>query len=1089
MKRSRPKQIRPGWASKSVKIIRMMKLAAFFLFISCLHVSATAYSQKKPINLSLQGVSLEKAFNAIGAQSGYLFLYNDEKLSDTKEKITLYLKDATIAQAMDACLKGLPLSYQIIDNTVLITPKAANDQPSSRQRIPRPLMIRGRVFDQKNPPDPLAGVTVLIKGTTKGTVTDSSGFFEIAANTGDVLVFSYLGYITTEYTVGGKQSDINISLQQNLNVLDQAVVTGYSEQKVKNLASSISVIPSSNIENKPITQLSQALQGGVTGLTVQQGSGLPGGDAANIKIRGINTLGNTDPLVLVDGVPFDLNNIDPTTVQSVTILKDAAAASIYGARAANGVILVTTKRGVAGQVHVTYDAYAGFQKPTYIPKFVDAARYMEIVNEADANVGEDPEYPDSAISITRSGSDPLHYPNTDWVKEVLHPSAFIMNHTVGVTGGNSVARFAVNASYLSQGGIMKSVNYDKFMLRANTSLTLRKNLSMYLDLNVIRGNQEQPYVDGRGGAGWVLYMTYGIPPNIVAKYPTRADGLVTYGQFGAEMFQPVAQLDVGGTQNIVNDNVMVNFQPSWEIVPGLNLKVQYNFQINASTTTTHRDAFNFIDYFTNNLIYSFDTRTGSSFDRNTYNYLSGTLDYTKNIGKHRIFILGGASQEYNSPDAINISTLRSVFGKLYYSYDERFLLEAALRGDGSSRFGPGRRWGSFPSIALGWNVSNEAFMQDLKKISNWKLRASYGLLGNNQNVGNYAYQTTISPDNGVENSFGNPDITWEKDKMLDIGTDLALFNADVTLTIDWYNKITDDILLTPPLPEASGLSSYGVSSIAINAGKVRNRGWEFALNLNKDITPSLNLFAKLGLSSYKNTILSLPGGPYFPGNTIDQVGEPIGVYYGYKTSGLIQESDVGKIPIFSGEEPGDIKYTDLTGDGILDDSDRAIIGNPNPEVNYFIDLGGKFKGFDFEVLLNGYGKSTFVYTNRIAAPLNISDPGAKPMVWQTDYWTPDNPDARFPRIVPNGLTSSNVTRFSDFWFENDAYAKIRYIQLGYTFNKELVQRYKIGNLRIYLNAENPFTFTRLSFLDPESEGDETTYPLMRIFTFGLNVTF
>ena len=700
---------------------------------------------------------------------------------------------------------------------------------------------------------------------------------------------------------------------------------------------------------------------------------------------------------------------------------------------------------------------------------------------ANANVGRDKQYSEEAIAITRAGTDPINYPNTDWTEVMLKKNALITNHSLGVSGGNSVARFAVTGTYLKQNGIMDNVSFDRFMLRANTSVSLRKNVMMYLDLNATRGEQRLPYADGRGNMDWMLYMTYGIPPNVISKYPVRQDGLVSYGQFG-EMRNPLAHLEVGGLQKNMVDNIQVNFQPRWEVLPGLNLKMQYNFRIRTTTTTTARDAYNFLNYFNNNLVYVFGATNGSSSDRSTYNYLSGTADYEKTFGAHRLFLLAGASQEYDSPDAVNISTLRSVFTKLYYSFDDRYLLEAALRGDGSSRFGPGNKWGSFPSVAVGWNVMNESFMKGLRSVESWKLRASYGMLGNNQNVGNYQYQTTISTGNGTETTFGNPNITWEKVKMLDIGTDIGLFKNALRFTIDWYDKTTDDILLAPPVPAASGLKA-----ISLNAGKVRNRGWEFAMDVNKAFRDGLTLFARTGLSTYKNTILSLLGGPYYPGDVTHTVNNPLGMYYGYRTAGLLQQKDIDNgVPTFMGQRAGDIRYLDINGDKQLNDADRTIIGNPEPRLNYFVNLGGSYKGFDLEVQLNGYGAHTAVYRGRIAAPLDVADPGAKPMVWQTDYWTPTNTTAHFPRIEPNGLTSSNVTRFSDFWFENAAYSRIRFIQLGYNLPASLTQRYKLGGCRFYVNAQNPFTFTKMAFLDPESKGGETTYPLMRVFTFGIS---
>ncbi len=949
-----------------------------------------------------------------------------------------------------------------------------------------PIHIRGRVFDTKDPPSPIANVSVRIKNGLIGTSTDADGNFELHAEKGDTLIFSNIGYKTTEYIIKDNRENVSISLEENVSVLNQVVVTGYTTEKVKHLASSISTLNVQNsIEGKPITQLSQALQGGVTGLTVTQSSGLPGGaDAASIKVRGISTLGNTAPLVLVDGVPFSIDNVDPATVESITVLKDAAAASIYGARAANGVIVITTKRGKAGQVNISYQGYAGVQKPIYLPTFVGAPQFMQMTNEAYANIGANPIYSDSDIAITKAGTNPLGHPNTDWKKLVLNPNTFIQSHSISVTGGSNVARFAVTGTYFTQDGMIKNTSADKFSLRANTSVTLNPKLSMHVDLAVVRNENKSPierYSHGPGGgAGYVFYELFRVPPTIVAKYPVRSDGLQAYGNYSL-MENPVADLERGGFTQGKVDNVNVNFQPQWKITPSLTFVGQYLFQVNSSASILDDDTYNFLDYYTSALVYTFPTVKSSSVGRSTYQYLSATLNYNKNLNKNFIGAFGGVSREIRNPSNFDEASIASYFIKANYAYDDKYLFEGTLRADGSSLFGPGQKWGTFPSVALGWNVSDEEFMRSVKFVNNLKLRSSYGLLGNNQNVGLYQYENAING-NGVETVFGNPNITWETVKMWDIGADMGLIDNKIRMSIDWYNKITDNILLSPPLSLASGLGS-----VPINAGKVQNKGWEFSLKYNKQFTKNLQLSFDAGYSYYKNEILSLRGGPYININTINKVGYPIGSYYGFKTDGLLQQSDIDKgVPVFAGEEAGDVKYVDVNKSGSLTDSDKVVLGNPDPQGNYFVNVRIDFKRIYFQVQVNGFTKSLGMYQGQYTVPLNQTLGGGTPMTWQTDTWTPTNTNAKYPRLLPN--PSNNIFP-SDFWSVNAAFARIRYLQLGYNFNSKLISKIGLSSADLYVNAQNPFTFSKMKHLDPESQGSEFTYPLLQFYTIGINIKF
>jgi TonB-linked SusC/RagA family outer membrane protein len=1082
MYRNLTRFLREPYAHPLTSILLRMKLTFFICLATLMQVSASIHAQK--VTLKVSNEPIESVFARLREQTGYDILYRSADLKKVAP-VNLNVRDMPLKQVIEKCLSGQSLTYSISGNTVII-----KSVPIINSRADSLFKIKGRVFDSSEPPIPIPGVIVKIKDKPVSATTDPNGNFEISVNQGDILLFSYVGFKNQEYTIRNLKENLTISLAADINALDEVVVTGYTERKLKHLANSMGLVDiKATIQDKPITQLSQALQGGVTGLTVQQASGLPGGDAARILIRGISTLGVSDPLILVDGVPYPLDDIDPTTVESISVLKDAAAASIYGSRAANGVIVVTTKRGKVGKVSIVYDGYAGIQRPTYIPEFVEAPQYMEMVNLAQRNNGGTPTYTQSQIDITRAGTDPLVYPNTNWSGLVLKDQANSQSHTIGISGGNNLARFAVTGSYLKQDGIIASTSFNRYNLRANTSITLSDKLSMYLDLALVRRESERPVqrignlAAGAGGAGYILYETYRIPPNIVGKYPARADGYQAYGIYG-EMLNPIAELERGGYTLSKDDDININFQPQWDIIPGLKLRGQYLFRTFSTGSVTNRDAYNFLDYFSNALRYQFGSIKTTGLAKRNYQYMSATLDYNKIIGKHTVYALAGLSREMDNPSTSNQfaeANLASFFLKLNYIYNDKYLFESTVRTDGSSKFGPGKKWGVFPSAAIGWNINKEEFLKNFKTLSNLKVRASYGLLGNNQNVGLYQYQTTINAGTGREAVIGNPDITWETVKMLDIGLDASFLDNKIGLTVDYFDKKTEDILLTPPLSLSSGLGS----SIPVNAGSVSNKGWEVAVNYNYQIGKQVKGSVSAGYSYYENKILSLTKGPYINGSQIQKEGFPLNSYYGYMSSGLLQQSDIAAgVPIIAGQVAGDIRYLDLNGDNQITSSDRTVIGNPNPKGNYFLNLRLDFKRFDLQAQLNGFTKTDAYYTGRYNAPLNFTDGGGTPMTWQSDTWTPTNTGASLPRLTPS---PGNNALASDYWQTNAAFARVRFMQLGYTFSEKLVKKARLSQVRLYFNAQNPFTFTDMKYLDPETRGADTTYPMMRFYTFGINV--
>jgi len=1030
------------------------------------HASGQKVKEMK-VSLKAKDEALIRVLRKIEGATTFRFVYNAAQVNGD-QPVSVDFNDFPLDDALNQLLLTKNYTWKEKGKNIIIY----------NTRFADTIRIRGRVLNRTEPPVPLPGVTVSIKGTSNGLTTDVDGFFEIVARRNDVLLFSFIGYKPQEYNVGGEQRNLTISLAEDVSALNEVVVTGFSQQKVKHLASSISTVNMNNVNNKPVTQLSQALQGGATGVFVNQRSGLPGGDAAAIKIRGVGSFMGSDPLVLVDGVPFDMNLLDPNTVESISVLKDAAAASIYGARAGNGVILITTKRGVAGKPVVQYNAYAGAQVPTYMPEFVDAATYMRMVNEANFNENKALPFSQSRIEITKSGLDPVNYPDTRWADLSIRNVSSIHQHFLSVAGGNSTARFAITGNYLSQEGMLRNTSFSRASLRANTSVDLRKNIVVFADMFINRNQQKEPYSGNNQIFSWV----YTAAPNVVSRFPQKEGrpGYTYYGDIG-ETWNPVANLDKGGYRQSLRDEALLNLRPKWTVIPGLDFKGQFSYRVSTGVDKRNRDAYVFYDYFTDYQIgrnFSDDKSAGAA-NRSSYYYLGGNLDYTKIFGKHRLNALAGYSQELNNADAFKEIALRSGFVKAYYSYDNKYLLEASVRRDGSSLFGDGQKWGNFPSVAVGWNLAEERFMKQFAFLNQLKLRASYGTLGNN-NIQPYLYQSTIQSGNGAEISNGNPNISWETMAITDLGANISLFKNKLDITVDWYNRKTTDMILNPQPSLVSGLKSGPV-----NIGSMVNKGWEVLVGYNGSIAPRITFTANVGMSYNKSRILKLAKGTMIEGDYIYREGGEMGEYYGYKSNGLLQQKDIdNNVPLLKGQKPGDIGYVDTNKDGIISDADKTVLGNTDPRLTYFSNLSLYLWNFDIEALVTGVGPVTGIYSGRIAIPFNNGVEGGTPQLMHMDYWTPQNTGARFPRLRP---TPEHNVYTSSFWSENAAFLRIRYISAGY--NIPLAPGSIIKKLRVYVNAQNPFTFSRMKALDPESKGNETTYPIMRTYIGGVNVTF
>lgn len=593
---------------------KVLKHSLFlFLLINLLSISpdisasTTLLEQKYTLNLSFKDARLEQVLDAIMKQSGVKIAYSSDELQKDRV-VSVDIQTSDILTALRSVL-GDGYSFKQIEDYIAIARKEISDVSDIVSNIAddRNWTIQGQVLENTEPPYPLPGVNILIKGTSLGTVSDGNGYFSIKAKKGDVLIFRYLGFKDYEYVVSRSISNLTVSLTADSEELDEIVVTGISEEKRVNSVSAVSTLDvTKNLSTKPITSLSQSLQGGITGLNVTQSSGLPGADAATIKIRGISSLiTNNDPLVLVDGIPMDMNQLDPNTIESVTVLKDAAASAIYGARAANGVIVVKTRRGMPGKINISYNGYVGIQQPTYLPDFVDAAGYMEMVNSANQNIGGDAVYSQSDIENTRNHVDPYKYPDNSW-SDFLFKNGMVQSHSVGVSGGSNLARFALTVNYLNNEGLIDKANADRLNIRANTTVNLLDNLSVDMDFNSYRTKRTEPmYRDGAYTSSIIDWM-YATPPNTVARYPLKEGSDIIYYGNRPEQRNPAAMMDQGGKYQLLSDNININISPRWEIIPHLIARARYSYQVTSSTNTRKRKAYNFFDYSSNSLLETWD---------------------------------------------------------------------------------------------------------------------------------------------------------------------------------------------------------------------------------------------------------------------------------------------------------------------------------------------------------------------------------------------------------------------------------------------------------------------------------------------------
>ena len=1002
---------------------------------------------------------------------------------------------------------------------------------SSMQLLAQNRTVSGTVLDQGTN-QALPGVVVTNSENKRSVSTDGSGKFTIEVGGSDQLIFRMIGYAEQTITPGN-QSTLNIKLQSSEQDLEEVVVVGYGTQKKANLTGAISTVTGKEFESRAAPTVGALLQGQMPGVTVVNSTGLPGSNGGTINIRGIGTLNDASPLYVIDGVPSgNINILNPSDIESVTVLKDAASSSIYGVRGANGVILVTTKKGASNaQPTLSYNNYFGVQTPTALPEFLGSVEYMTLLNEAKINAGANPTYTDEQIEIARSGSDPNYYASTDWINEMYKSSAPQQNHNLNLSGGGNNMNYYVSYSFLKEGGLITgdAFNANRHNARIRLSSTLFDRLQLDANLGYVDRSVTGSSAGVAAGSG-VIYTSHVISPLVPVRFTTGG-----WGYLGGSA-NPVAIATDGGTNDFSSQELTGNLQATLNITPDLRLKGQYGLVKSNSLRQIFNKTINYYSPIDNSLIYM--TNDPNKIDNRdytqTYQTFIATAEYEKTFAeKHYLKALAGASSEENSNTymlasrtnvptqdvgGINLGTLnqlndgsgsqnalQSLFGRLNYSFNDRYLLEGNFRYDGSSRFAPELRWNTFLSGSAGWIFSKEKFFEPLQNIISFgKIRASYGTQGNDKVGSDFAYLAAINsvgtmPIGNVitigyrQTGIPNQLLTWESVVKQDIGIDMTMLNNRLSLTADYYKNTTNNILLEVPLPDVLG-TGYPPQ----NAGKVENKGWELQMGWQDNIR-EFTYGVNFNLSDVRNKVLSLGDAPATVGDQVRMVGHPIDAFYGFVADRISQISDYTLNPVTNRYTPnfpydvsypmlpGDIMFRDLNGDGrITPADDRQVIGSQIPRYTYGFRGNLGYKGVDVSFFFQGVGKADGLITGGARHAL-IND-GSNPQAIHLNRWTPTNTNASYPRLA---YGYSYNQRLSTYWLEDASYLRLKNVQVGYTFPKSLTEKLRIDRLRFYASADNLFTSTNYFYgYDPETPvSSGGFYPQVKTFIFGLNINF
>ena len=1117
------KQCHPTCLCRWKKLFLMMRITAFLLLTGLIHVSASVYSQRTNLELKLKNVSVEEVLQKIEEQSNFYFLYRSDFLKNLP-KVSIDVTRARVDEILDQIVVPYGFDYEIDDKIVVI--RKTSGSPLKNYQDQK-IVVKGKIIDSSGVP--LPGVTVMEKGTTRGTITDTNGNY-ILPNTSDeaILVFSFVGMKTQEVTIKGK-TEINVTMTEEAVGLDEVVAVGYGTAKKANLTGATASVNFSKLESRPAANTATLLQGQMAGVTVSNFNTQPGNDNPEIRIRGIGTFNaGQNPLVIVDGVESSLTQIPSADIESVSVLKDAASAAIYGVRAANGVILVTTKRGSLKKTTVNLKQNYAMQQVLAVPDMVDSWDYANMINMDRAAKNQAPLYTDEMILKMKDGSDPDHFANTDWVEEMFRIAP--MNTTyLSVDGGSENVKYLFSGEYFDQTGILLNTNTRRYSFRSNIDVNITKKIKMGIDLSghSRRINETLNSANETDGNGSIFYrMRRSSNPTVPVKFQNGYWGTINgvFDQTKATSQNPV-YLAQRGTNFTDKYFFQGKVYADMEFIKNLNYKVSLAGVYNAGNQTKFTPTEKL--YYPDGKLLSENTQNALENNNTTdYKYIfENLLTYKTKIKNHQLsFLLGQSAQFYrydylwasvkNLPNDLihelsagvseknvagnaNEISLQSFFARGNYNFMDKYLFEVNVRYDGSSRMPKESRYGMFPSFSGGWIVSNESFLKEFPLLSFLKLRASWGQLGN-QEIGNYAYvqninlgQNYVIGDALVAGAaltgLANDKIKWETTTILDLGLDFNLFRNRLQVSADWFDKTSDDILVTIPIAQILG----NLSSPYQNIAKVKNTGIELDVKYNGKIQ-SINYFAGINLSTIKNEIIDIAGLTSWRSNgnrNINLEGHPIDSYYGLVDEGFFRtEDEIKNSPTqFTTLKPGDVKYKDIGGpdgvpDGKIDETyDRTIIGDPFPKLTYSFNMGGSYRGFDLYCFFQGVAgiERYFWYNNEAAGNYTKA---------VLNYWTLNNPNADYPRFG----NETNNNKNSTLWVKDASYLRLKNLEIGYTFSNSLIKNFSIEKARIYFSGTNLITFSKVVDFDPEkivADERNRVYPQAKVYSIGLNITF
>lgn len=1122
-----------SWIDVSL-IVKIMKLMTLFLFLAVMQVAAATYAQSTKLTIVGQNLSISDILDRIEKQSDFSFFFNAGQI-DLKKQINIDADKQVVNKIIEEVLAGSGLTYTINNKLIIIHKLEESGDLTSTQQ---PKAVSGKVTDSNNAG--LPGVSVVVKGTTTGVITDMDGKYTLAkVPENAILQFSFVGMKQQEIKTEN-QTTVNVILLDETIGIEEVVAVGYGVQKKVNLTGSISTVKFDDaLDNRPITNGTQALGGKVSGVWVSQNSGKPGSDGAQLRVRGWGTMNNSNPLVIIDGVEGSFEQLNPNDIESMSVLKDAASAAIYGSKAANGVILITTKQGRNNEkMEVNLSSYMGVQSLGRRYDLINnSAESMKLSNQALVNGGSSPVFPDNVVSAFESGTDKYKYPNTDWFNELFKP-AIIQEHNVSIRGGSQQTSSFLSFNYLNQDGMVPNTNTERYGIRANLETKINSWLKVSGRLNYSRRVSEEPYADiTYGSLGRVFEMLSGAAPYI-APYTTdgRFGSVQAINDKGSLLYDNRNPLiDAANGKTTTEENfVSINTSVEVKFTEDLLLKTTFASTGNWSMMDKYNQSvYGYTDTGIQTITKNFN-REGIEMNRNQIysldNNLFTTLNYNKKLADvHDISAIAGMQLESlviknlfarrTSPPKEGLTQVDagtsgiqgngnmvglkmfSYFGRVNYSYSDKYLFEANMRADASSRFQKGSRWGIFPGFSAGWRLGDEDFVKNLNLFTNLKLRASWGQLGNQSISGYWPYLTVIDQNNSLSYSNGGTfspgaavtslidnNISWETTATLDFGLDIGLFNGKVNIVADYFRKNTSNIIVQLPIPLILG----EIQAPYQNVGEMLNTGLEFDLNYDNQVIDRNKLGYNINLNmTYINNEVTR-----FNGNSPDQLYLIREKYsykslYGYKSVGIYQTDQEALDHMHANSfkpKAGNLKFEDVNNDGKLGFEDKQGLGNTIPKFTFGITPSFKYKGFDLSLLfqgivgVNAYTQNNFTHLaweNRVISTK-----------WR-NAWTPQNTNTDVPSLKYDNSWDNSE---NSFWVRNLSFVKLKNLQLGYTCPKSVVTKVGVQKIYLYANVQNVFSIANNDYegYDPERntfDSGNNLYPVPRIISFGVNLNF